>query len=662
LHAKLAGIEGLLTSDPAAADRAAEQFLAQVPGHQSALLLQGIARRLAGNPAGAVQVLEPLAARSPDAPIVHLQLGLALRESSQDRVAVESLRRAVSIKPDYATGWLALAELLTAMGDTQGADRAFSMYVKHSVQDPQLRSASAALREERIADAIAILNRLLEKHPNDVVALCLMADAAKQDRRVPDAEMLLARCLKLAPGYHAARHNYAVVLMKQDKLADALREIDRLVLVDPGNPVYRNLKAAVHARLGDYEQAMDIYQRLLDQFPGQASSWTNLGHVLRTVGRREECIAAYRKAIALAPDMGEAYWNLANLKTLQIDDSDLALMRKQVEKPSLSDEDRLHFHFAIGKALEDRKEYAGSFHHYAEGNRIRRQSIRHAPENMEDHVRRCKALFTPGFYAERRDYGVDNSDPIFIVGLPRVGSTLVEQILACHSAVEGTKELANLTGIAMSLGPANTGLAEDRYPELFAHLDREACTELGRRYIEQTRPHRRRGTPHFIDKMPNNFTHVGIIHLLLPKARIIDVRRHPMACGWSLFKHLFAQGQYFSYSFEEIAARYRCYAELMAHFDAILPGRVHRIFYESLVSDTETEIRRLLDYCGLPFEEACLNFHESRRAVNTPSSEQVRSPIFREAVDHWRNYEPWLEPLRTALGPLVDAYPEAPRS
>jgi tetratricopeptide (TPR) repeat protein len=662
IPARIADIERALNADPAEADRLASELLAVVPGHRIALLLQGIARRLKGDPATAIDILRPLAEESPDAGLVHLQLGLALRETTQNQAAAEALRRAVAVKPDYTSAWLALADLLTAMKDAQGADRAFAMYVKHAMQDPQIVDAVVAVREKRLADATAILNRLLRKFPNDVVALCTLADIAMHERRVPDAEVLLARCLELAPSYQAARHNYAVVLMRQDKLEDALREIDRLVLAEPGNPGLRNLKAAVHGRLGNHEQAIEMYRSLLDQFPNQASMWSNLGHVLRTVGRRDECLDAYRKAIALSPEFGEAWWNLANLKTLQITDADIEAMRIQVDRPGASDENRLHLHFAIGKALEDRKDYEASFRHYAEGNRIRRKSAYYSADETSDYVRRCKDIFTSEFFRQREGCGEDAADPIFIVGLPRVGSTLVEQILSSHSSVEGTRELFNLSGIAMALGPAITGLEEGRYPELLAGLDRNMFRELGRKYLEQTRGRRQLERPFFIDKMPNNFSHTGFIHLTLPRARIIDIRRHPMACGWSLFKQLFARGQHFSYQLDEIGAHYRCYVELMAHFDDVLPGRVHRIHYESLVSDTEREVRRLLEYCGLPFEDACLNFHESRRAVSTPSSEQVRSRIFRDAVEHWRHYEPWLGPLKAALGPFADAYPEAPRT
>jgi len=659
-QAAIAHIERLLASDPIAAEQRAAEFLEQAPGHDIALLLRGIARRLSGNAGGAVEILETLAGKSPGAPLVHLQLGLALRENGRSTAAESALRRAVAIKPDYGNAWLALADLLTSTGDRQGADQAFVMHARHSAQDPQLRSATAAIRDRRTADAIAVLNRVLERHPNDVVALCLLAEAVMQERRANDAENLLARCLELAPGYHTARQNYAVVLMRQDRLDEALREADLLLIADPANAAYGNLRAAILSRLGEHERAAAIYRDLLDRFPGQPATWASLGHVLRIVGRRDECVDAYRKAIELAPGFGEAWWNLANLKTLQITDPELESMRAQAQRPELTDEQRLHFHFAIGKALEDRREFAESFRHYAEGNRLRRQTSPHDAGQVDEHVRRCKALFTGAFFAERAGSGSPARDPIFIIGLPRVGSTLVEQILASHSAVEATNELVNISGIALSLGPSNTGLVENRYPELLAGLPRDAFAGLGERYITETRPYRRLGRPFFADKMPNNFAHAGFIHLILPNARIIDVRRHPMACGWSLFKHLFARGQSFSYGLGDIAAYYRSYVELMAHFDAVLPGRVYRLHYESLVADTAGEVRRLLDHCGLPFEDACLKFHDSRRAVSTPSSEQVRSPIFRDALDQWRHYEPWLGTLREALGDCVDAYPAPP--
>lgn len=660
LEPRLAHIEQLLSTDPALADQQAAEFLAEEPGHAMALLFQGIARRLRNETQSAIEILEPLCARCPDAPLAHLQLGLALREAGRIADAVQPMRRAVALKPTFSSAWLALADLLTEVGDASGADAAFSAYVRHSAGEPALLNPAAALRAGRIAEARSLLSMLLQRNPNDVAAMCLQADAAARAGRLGDAEALLKRCLELAPGYREARYNYAVVLMRQDKSAAALQEVNRLIEAEPASTGVRSLKAAVLARLGEYEESIKVYESLLAEHPNLQRVWTSLGHVLRMVGQRERCIKAYRRATVLAPEFGEAYWNLANLKIFQITDSELESMRAQLLKPGLVDEDRLHFHFAIGKALADRGDFTESFQHFAEGNRIRRQSVPHKAEEMSAYVRRCRALFTSAFFVERQGYGADCRDPIFIVGLPRAGSTLVEQILASHSAVEGTRELFILSSIAMSLLPRNSDSPELDYPDVLASLGRDMCRELGLSYMTQTQCQRKRGTPFFIDKMPNNFAHVGLVHLILPHARIIDVRRHPLACGLSIFTHLFASGQSFSYSLEDIGAQFRSYVELMAHFDAVLPGRVYRVHYESLVNNTEAEVRRLLDYCGLPFEEACLSFYSNKRSVSTPSSEQVRSPIFREAVDHWRHYERWLGPLKAALGGLDDAYPEVP--
>lgn len=660
LQGRIARIERLLYSDPALADAEAVALLAAVPGQPRALLLQGIARRLMGNPASAIEILAPLCQTWPDAS-AHLQLGLAQREAGRNEAAVETMRRAVAFNPEFNDAWRALAELLTAMGDTEGADAAFAGYLRYSQRDPRLLEPAAALRENRAGEAESLLRRHLQRHPMDIAALCMLADVAAQHDRLNDAETLLKRCLELAPSYQSARHNHAVVLLRRNRLPEALQDSDRLLVDEPKNRDVRKLRAAILMRLGEYREAINLYEGLLGEHPDQPKIWTSLGHALRMVGQRERCIEAYRKAIELAPHYGEAYWNLANLKTFQTTESELESMRGQIAKLDLPDEDRVHFHFAIGKALENRGEFADSFKQYAEGNRLRRRSVRYDSEEISALVRRSISLFNPAFFAERAGHGASAADPVFIVGLPRAGSTLVEQILASHSAVEGTMELPYIPDIAKSLGGREAGSADTDYPEVLAALEPKALREHGQSYIEQARVHRKQGAPFFIDKMPNNFAHLGLIHLMLPNARIIDVRRHPLACGLSLFKHLFGRGQNFCYSLEDIGRYYRDYVALMAHCDAVLPGRVHRVIYESLVRDTETEVRRLLEYCGLPFEEACLKFYENERAVSTASSEQVRSPVYCEAVDHWRHYEPWLHPLKAVLGELVDAYPDVPQ-
>ncbi|WP_405242390.1 tetratricopeptide repeat-containing sulfotransferase family protein [Lentisalinibacter salinarum] len=652
LEAVLARIDELLGTDPVRAEAEARALLDKVPGQPVALLFQGIARRLMGNPAAAAEVLGPLCRAHPNAPAPRLQLGLALRETGDDEAALATLRRAVDAKPDFADAWLALADLLTALERTDEADRAFGGYIAHANQKPRIAEAGRALGENRPGDAESLLRAQLAPYPNDVVAMCMLADAAERQERIGEAEELLARCIELAPGYRRARHNHAVILMRQSRLQEALAETERLLEAEPKNTDARKLKASILVRLLEYDESIRICEELLSEDEAQPTVWTSLGHMLKSVGRRDDCIRAYRKAIELAPGYGEAYWSLANLKTHSLTDEELEAIGRQLDLTGLDERDRWHLHFAMGKGLEDRESYEESFRHYAEGNRLRRARTAYDIGDMAEHVRRSRALLTGPFFADRAGYGAGAADPVFIVGLPRSGSTLVEQILASHSQVEGTMELPNIAAIARTLDGGDGSATA--YPESLAQLTAGESRALGERYLEETRVQRKDGTPFFVDKMPNNFAHIGLIHLILPNARIIDVRRHPMACGLSLFKEHFARAQQFSYDLATIGRYYRLYAELVAHYDAVLPGRVHRVVYEHLVEDTEAEVRRLLEYCGLPFEEACLAFHENRRAVSTASSEQVRQPIFRSGLDYWRHYQPWLGPLEAELGDLVN--------
>jgi tetratricopeptide (TPR) repeat protein len=400
---------------------------------------------------------------------------------------------------------------------------------------------------------------------------------------------------------------------------------------------------------------------VLADYPRQPKVWMSLGHALKTANHNAESIAAYRRCIELAPHFGEVWWSLANLKTFQFTDEEVGTMQAQLQRTDLSNDDRFHFHFSLGKALEDAGEYEESFRHYLEGNRLRRLLIRYDATENSAHVARSKKLFTREFFAERADFGFPAADPIFIVGLPRSGSTLIEQMLASHPHVEGTQELPDISMIARMVGKRTTRPEGSAYPRALARFSSAELHALGEKYLAQTRIQRKTQRPLFIDKMPNNFAHVGLIHLILPNARIIDARRHPLGCCFAGFKQHFARGQSFTYDLTEIGRYYRDYVALMAHFDAVLPGRVHRVIYENMVEDTEAEVRRLLAYCGLPYDEAVLRFHENQRAVRTASSEQVRRPIFREGIDQWRHFEPWLAPLKGALGNVVSAYPDTPQ-
>lgn len=574
--------------------------------------------------------------------------------------AAEQAREILRIVPEHPATLGLLATALRLMDDTAGADAAVARQIRASVRDPRLREAATALCDNRLAPAETLLRAHLKANPTDVAAIRMLAEVGARLGRYGDAEALLARCLALAPGFGAARHNYAVVLHRQSKSAEALAEVESLLAAEPGNPNYRNLHAAVLARLGDYERAIAVYTEVLAAYPHQPKGWMSYGHALKTVGRQADSIAAYRRSLELQPGFGEAWWSLANLKTFRFAPEDIAAMRAQLARDDLGAEDRFHFQFALGKALEDAGDAAGAFAAYAAGNALRRAGIDYDAEENAAHVRRSKTLFTPDFFAAREGGGDPAPDPIFIVGLPRSGSTLVEQILASHSAVEGTQELPDIGAIATRLGGRRARDQASRYPEILAELGADERRALGAEYLERTRIQRKIGRPLFIDKMPNNFAHVGLIRLILPNAKIIDARRHPLGCCFSGFKQHFARGQAFTYDLAELGRYYADYVELMAHFDTVLPGNVHRVFYEDMVADTEGEVRRLLDYCGLPFEGACLRFYENDRAVRTASSEQVRRPIFRDATEHWRQFEPWLGPLKDALGEVLQCYPRVP--
>jgi tetratricopeptide (TPR) repeat protein len=650
----------LLERDPRLAVEQADEILKAVPGHPYARLILGAAHRRAGETERALQILAPLAQEQQSSVPAHLELAIALSESGRATDAIAALRRALQLKPDSSDGWRLLAEQLDAIGDAAGADRARAAHIRAGTKDPRLMEAAAALVENNLPVAEMRLRTHLQAYPTDVAALRMLSEVAGRLRRYADAQVLLERCLELAPSFDAARYNYAVVQNRQGKAAAALPQIERLLAKEPRNPGYRNLKAAILANLGEFAESIDVYEAVLKEYPRQPKIWMSYGHALKTRGRQNDAITAYRRAIAMESTLGEAYWSLANLKIFRFSAEDLTALCTALESGNLTDDDRLHFEFSLAKALEDQGRYEESFAHYARGNALRRKLQPYAADDNSKFVRRSKAVFTADFFAARAGYGAQAADPIFIVGLPRAGSTLVEQILASHSGVEGTMELPDMPRIAAEIVRGHDGSDQAGFAQAVAQLTPAQLLTLGERYLAETRSHRKTGKPFFIDKMPNNSHYVGLIHLMLPNAKIIDARRHPVGCCFSAFKQHFARGQNFSYSLDDLGRYYRDYVELLAHFDSVLPGRVHRLLYESLIEDTETEVRRLLEYCGLPFESACLRFYENDRAVRTASSEQVRRPIFRDGVEHWRHFEPWLGPLKSALGPALDDYPEAP--
>jgi len=573
---------------------------------------------------------------------------------------VEAAREAVRTAPRSADAWRRLGAALRSAGEEKEAEEAELAAISASVEEPRLRAAALALHDNALPVAEPLLRAHLREKPTDVAAIRMMAELAGRLGRFADAETLLRRALTLAPAFSAARANLATILHRQSRTAEALAELELLFEREGDNPGHQNLKAAVLGRLGSYEEAIALYDQVLEKLPLQPKIWMSYGHALKTVGRQEEGVAAYRRALELSPTLGETWWSLANLKTVKFGDEDVAAMEQALAVEGLSAEDRLHLHFALGKALDERRDYEAAFAYYDEGNRIRHAMMGYEAAEVSAMVRRSKALYTPAFFAERSGFGSAAPDPIFILGMPRAGSTLIEQILASHSQIEGTMELPDLPAIARRFGGLRTKAGEDLYPDGAAALTAEECAALGDEYVERTRIQRKTDRPYFIDKLPNNWVHLGLIHLILPNAKIIDARRHPLDCCLSNFRQHYARGQGFSYALDDMGSYYADYVELADHIDHVLPGRVHRVIHERLIEDPEGEIGRLLDYLGLAFEPACLAFHETKRAVRTASSEQVRRPINREGVGQWRNYEQWLGPLKTALGPVLQAYPGVP--
>ncbi len=525
------------------------------------------------------------------------------------------------------------------------------------LQDATLGQAAAALAENRAELAQQLLSRFLREHPDEPSALNLMADIARRAGRPEEAAQILSRCIERSDcsGY---RFNYAVVLRRLDKFEQALAQLDQLLTEDPQNPLFRDQKAKLLHDLGKHVDALACREKLVKQFPVSPEMWLSYGDSLGLAGYPDRCVAAYRRTLELAPRLTAVYPRLANLKGYRFTASDIEWLERQLASSSLSPDGRANLHSVLGNAYGDQKIYAKSFDNYAKANALRRADS--DPERLTAYREMCETLFTENFFLERQGSGCSSDAPIFIVGMPRSGSTLLEQILSAHSAIEGLGEIPDLLATVDRLFHGADG--ENplvAYVQAVHSLSAADSRSMGEMYLQLTNRRRRLGRPFFTDKTLSNFVNAGLIHLILPHAKIVDVRRHPLDCGWSCFRTHFPGGQAFSHDLSDIGRHYTDYAHLMAHFERALPGRIYRVIYEDLVANPEAEVRRLLDHLGLPFEEQCLRFHENQRTVRTLSVEQVRMPLYKSGVGQWHPYEPWLDPLKAALGPVLDHYPNA---
>jgi tetratricopeptide (TPR) repeat protein len=628
---------------------------ADLPENRDVLLIVATSQRCLGDIDTAMATLDRLERLQPRFSRLHQERGMCHVGRRDAPGAIRHLLTSVNINPALPASWSMLEGLYRMTGDAENAATAAAHVAKLKTLAPEVVAATSHFSDGDIGMAEQIIRPYLLRRGDDPEAMRLLARIGIELEVLNDAEALLEGVLARLPEYHAARYDYVQTLIKRQKHAQAGVEIDKLLAIDPENADYLTLAANVQVGLGRNDKALKIYAEMLRLQPWSwdARLWT--GHALKTIGRVAEAIEAYRGAAAARADFGDAYWSLANLKTYRFTDDEIARMREQEAAPAIAPADRFHLCFALGKALEDRGAFEESWACYSRGNALKRSESKYAPEIVEANTTAQVRVCTRAFFAERAGWGDPRPDPIFVLGLPRAGSTLLEQILASHSRVEGTQELSNVQRTVLDI--QGHGPASDRpqYPDALAALPAQAFREMGERYLADTADYRS-GRLFFIDKMPNNFRHLGLIHLMLPNAVIIDARRDPMSCCFSNLKQLYAQGQEFAYSVDDIARYYRTYLELMRHWDEALPGRVLRVQHEDVVADLEGSVRRILDHCGLPFEQACVDFHKTERSVRTPSSEQVRQPIFRDGLDQWKAYEPWLEPLKAALGDALTRY------
>ena len=628
------------------------------PANTEALYIQAVAQRYLRQPKQALESLEELKAHQPGYARAYQEEGHNLRQLGDSKGATIAYQRAVDLNHALLASWRELAKLHKRHNDQRAFDLAQAEYSRLSRLPAELVSVTSLIQEGKLFRAENLCRAFLKKTPHHIEAMRLLALLGVKLFIYDDAEFLLESCVEFDPDYWLARYDYVNVLHKRQKFEQALDQATILLESYPGNNAFQLAFANESVAVGNFDTALEVYDKAIKNQPGFAQPYLSRGHALKTMGRLEDAIESYRSAYRAKPDFGDAFWSLANLKTYRFTDAEIARMLSQLEDLATSTVDRFHLCFALGAAYEAREDFSRSFSCYEQGNQLKKQNVRYDPDSLDAAMKRQAEFCTRALFESKAGMGGHYDDPIFIVGLPRAGSTLLEQILASHSQIDGTMELPNIIALAHRLNGRRFVSEEARYPGILAELSAEQLKGFADAFISETRFHRK-GAPYFVDKMPNNFMHIGLIHLILPNARIIDARRHPMACCFSGFKQLFADGQEFTYGQEEIARFYKGYVELMAHWDKVLRGKVLRVHYEHLVADLDSQVRRILDFLELPFEESCLNYYQTDRSIRTPSSEQVRQPIYQSGLEHWRHFEPHLEVLSRELATEIARYPDS---
>ena len=608
----------------------------------------------------ALQQIARLKEISPENGRAHQEEGHTYRDMGRPAEALQAYSRACRFNPALVASWRGQLDILRSKGLDRQAEQVTAQLDALQAMPRPLLAVLDLIGQRKLLQAEDICRTFLRKVPHHVEGMRLLADIGLRLGVLDDAEFLLESALKFEPDNTRVRIDYIQALRKRQKFAAALEQARLLLDAAPDNLQFKSLFAIESMQTGDYDTALSTFDEILETLPADPVTLTSRGHAYKTCGDYKDAVASYQAAISNAPHHGEAYYSLANLKVYSFSDAEIDKMLAQEQNRDLSHMDRVYLDFALGKAYEDRADFATAFRYYEQGNRLKKIQTTYKAEQMSQDLEAQREICTAELFQRRAGSGDQAPDPIFIVGLPRAGSTLLEQILSSHSQVDGTLELPNILSLSQRLRRRARQEGATEYPGILDELSGDELEQFGREFMEDTRIHRQEA-PFFIDKMPNNFRHIGLIHLILPNAKIIDARRHPMACCFSGYKQLFAEGQEFTYDLADAGRYYRDYVALMDHWDTVLPGKVLRVHYEDVVDDTAGQVRRILDHCGLPYEDACVNFYETKRSVRTPSSEQVRQPIYTSGLEQWRNFQPWLAPLESALGDALERYPTAPQ-
>ena len=631
------------------AEKHTEKILNDFPKNAEALYIMAVCQRYLNRLEEALKTLGKLKKVRPGYGRAFQEEGHVCVKAGFISQALNAYRHAVNLNNSLIASWAGLTKILKSQGKEKNANITQHEYEKLKALPVELLSVRNMIAEGKNFQAERLCRKFLMENKKNIEGMRLLASLGVAADVLDDAEFLLEKALEYEPHNNFARNDYMEVLYKRQKYQKSLKQAEILRKKEPKNLKYQIAYANQAVAVGKYKKALKIYDQANKALPNNPELRLVHGHALKTIGNVDEAIEAYRKSYNARNDYGDAYWSLANLKTYRFTPDEVLLMDEKESSTSTIITDRIHLNFALGKYYEDSKLFDKSFVHYERGNKLQQSQQHYKKEHMTDVLNLQIEYCDSTLFKRKKKFGHDRADPIFIVGLPRAGSTLLEQILASHSKVEGTLELPNIPALAYKLAGRKTVNETPDYPKNLSNLSAETLEKFGKDYLDETRIHRTK-LPHFIDKMPNNFRHIALIHLILPNAKIIDARRNPMACCFSGFKQLFASGQQFSYGLEEIGTYYKDYVELMNHWDKVLPGKILRVQYEDVVSNLENEVTRILEYCNLPFENNCINFHKTQRNVRTPSSEQVRQPIYKSELEQWKNYEPWLDPLKKSLG------------